>query len=360
MKQQKTILFITGKIIYGGAGKMMNYVAGLCAQEFEHVYAVAMDSEEVCTEQNGINYLPSLNVHKRGLINWLKTIIAVRRKIKEIRPDIVVSFVSDTALVTRLSTLCMRGVIVVGAERGDPFTLSRTWQILSGWAYRHSDYCFFQLEKARDFYGKRVAQKSFVIPNAAFFNGEIGCHREMNKTIVTAGRFALQKGFCYLIDAFKIVHDKYPDYKLVIYGDGALRHDYELQINLLGLNNVVSLPGYTHNVAEAFRYEGIFVLSSLFEGIPNALIEAMLTGIPTVSADCTPGGPDFLTNHGERGLLVPMKDSVALAKAICRLVEDKELYCNLEKEGPKIIDILNPRIIDTQWIKAFNTIANHK
>ncbi len=360
MKQSKTILFITGKIIYGGAGKMMSYVAGLCAKEYECVYAIAIDEEAVCNEQNGVIYLPSLNVHKSGLKNWVKTVVTIRRKVKELKPDVVVAFVSDVAVACRLATLlCMQKVIFVSAERSDPFAQNQIWKKLTNWAYRNSDYCFFQLERARNFYSESVIQKSFVIPNAAFFYGERGCHYAKNKTIVTIGRFVQQKGFSYLLDAFDIIHKKHPEYRLIIYGDGVLRDDYEKQIANLGLEGLVSFPGYTHNVSEALRCEGIFAMPSLYEGIPNALIEAMLIGIPTVSTNCTPGGPDFLTNHGTRGLLVPVRDSVALASAICQLIEDKKLYAYLEKEGPHIEKILDPKIIEKQWIDAFHIITGN-
>lgn len=357
MKINKKILFIVTSLNEGGAGKMVHHVAGVVAKDFSDVYALAINNEELIPKDNGVHYLVSIREHKGGIIGFAKTINSIRNLIKKIKPDIVVSFVSDVAFCTRVATYGMKKLIVVSAERGDPFTLNKMWKILIRWTYKKSDYCFFQLPDARDFFGSIVAKKSFVIPNAAFFNGTRGSHHSLNKTIVSAGRFVWEKGYECLIEAFKMVHDKYPDYKLVLYGEGPFKGQYITQIKSLELEQYVSFPGYTNDVAGAFQNEGIFVLSSRYEGIPNVLIEALLVGIPTVSCDCTPGGPRFLTNNGERGSIVKVDDVNGIYKAIIQLIEDKTLYKKYETLGPNIIKELEPELVEKQWREAFINIC---
>ncbi len=305
MKNQKSVLFVSTSLSKGGVGKMVNYIAGVLCSEFESVYAVNVGRDNYFTMNNGVHYLPPLMEHQSGIINMVKSVRAVRKIIKTVKPDIVVSFVSDISFLTRVATLDMRKITIVSAERGDPYTLNWVWKKLVKWAYSNSDYCFFQLENARNFFGPRVIKHSFVIPNAAFFSGRIGSHSAEKKTIVSAGRFVPEKGYEDLFKAFATIHQLYSDYRLVLYGEGPLQNEYKELVNVLGINEFVDFPGYVSNVGEAIEKDGIFVLPSRYEGIPNVLIEALLVGIPTVSSDCTPGGPRFLTRNGEIGTLYP-------------------------------------------------------
>ena len=250
--------------------------------------------------------------------------------------------------------------IVVSAERGDPFEYSKVWKTIIGWTYQKSDYCFFQLERARDFFGEAVAKHSFVIPNPYVpAEGATPFTGTRNKTIVSAGRFADQKRFDILIRAFAKVHEKHPDYRLVIYGEGDCRTMYEQLSKKLGVSSFIDYPGYVKNVAASIRQDGVFVLSSDYEGIPNSLIEAMTVGLPCVATDCSPGGPDFLTDSGKRGLLVPIRDVDAMASAINRVIEYPELATKLSLAGIKLIEILDINVINKAWVDAFTTMINN-
>lgn len=340
---------------------MVHHVTSVLAKEYSSVYAIAIDKERQNISNEDVHYLPSLGEHKRGLLGFYKTIKAIRKTILAINPDIVVSFVSDVAVCTRLATLGMRHLIVVSAERGDPFTLKPIWRKLVSWAYRHSDFCIFQLPNARDFFGKSILKKSFVIPNAAFLNTtKIGIHHVRKKTIVSIGRFVWEKGYEYLIEAFSNLKEKHPDYQLILYGAGPFLDQYKKQVETLGLNEDVIFPGYTYDIAEALKDEGIFVLPSRYEGIPNALIEALLVGIPTISCDCSPGGPRFLTNDGKHGSIVPVGNVKSLTDAMNQLIEDTALYQRYENLGPTIADALSPSKIEKLWLDAFEKISLDK
>lgn len=354
----KTILFIATSLVEGGAGKMVHHIAGVLATKYVDVYAIAVNEERPITVNNGVKYLRPLCEHHGGIKGFYNTIRAIRKTVREISPNIVISFVSDVAVSTRIATLGMKDIIVASADRGDPYTLGQPWEFLCRWAYRNSDYCFFQLEKTRDFFDRKVRDKSFVIPNAAFFNGKVGSHQRKNKTIVGAGRFVWEKGFEDLIEVFNNIHKKHPDYSLILYGDGPFQLKYEEKVHSLDLDNCVSFPGYTNNIADALLNEGVFVLPSRYEGIPNVLIEALLIGIPTVSYDCNPGGPRFLTNGGERGELVSANDKEGLERSIIKIIEDEDLYSKYEKEGPGIITQLSPEKVENKWLDAFQKILS--
>ena len=357
---EKRICFVGGGVDRGGAGKMLKFVANSCSSHFLEVLMLAYQKERPSGIYSNIKYRTVTNSGSSTITRRIYVIRSIRKTIKDFRPDVVCAFTSECSVMARLATLGL-DCKFVSAERADPYTLPLIWKAMTKITYRSSDACFFQLEKARDFYGKSIFHKSYVIPNPFILpQGISPFYGNRKKTIVSAGRFVKEKGFDVLIDAFYNISNIYPDYKLVLYGDGPLKFDYLNRAEKYGILSKVELPGYVSNVAEKIREDGIFVLTSRFEGIPNVLIEALSVGIPTVSTDCTPGGPRYLTDNGNRGLLVPVDDSKALADTICRLIEDEALYHRLEKQGPEIRDILMPSKIEKEWIDAFEKIIEKK
>lgn len=344
----------------GGAGKMMMFVANICAPSFKKVYVLLMnDAPRPQTLDERITYITVPCPHSSNVFVWrTKAIIKVRRALKKLDYDMVCSFTTETSVMVKLSTL-FTGKAYISAERGDPYSFSLLWRILSKWCYGNSDFCFFQLDNARDFFSEKVRRKSYVIPNPYLppsivepYNGP------RKKTIVSAGRFAWEKGYEVLIKVFAQVYQKYPEYKLIIYGDGGYGEVYKKLVNELGLNEEVLFPGYVKDVAKTIREDGIFVLSSRYEGMPNSLIDALSIGIPCVATDCTPGGPMFLTNNGKNGIIVPIDDEKQMYEAIINLIEDEELYKRLEHDGPSIINVINEKNIRAKWEAAFSDICN--
>ena len=356
--KESIIVFITSDPNSGGAGKMMKYVANTCSKAFKQVYILSLFGETPKGVDDKINSI-DLNIDcSTAPLKWRPLAIrALRKRISTIKPTIVCPFTSDIASLTRIATLGLP-YIVCSAERGDPYRLSFIWKCVTKWTYRHCDYCFFQLDKAREFFGTKVARKSFVIPNPYLpkTNNE-PFHGERKKTIVSVGRFVEQKGYDVLINAFGLVYKDHPEYKLVIYGDGPLRQEYETLVNALGLTNVVEMPGLIDNAPETIKGDGIFVLSSVFEGIPNTMIEAMSVGLPVVATDCTPGGPAFLSNYGENATLVPVGDYKKMAKAIINLIETPQLRQKYEIEGRNFALSLNKKRIDQMWLSSFEYIV---
>ena len=295
-----------------------------------------------------------INKLKRRLL----TVRAIRKAIKEVKPTITCAFVSDVAYLSRIATIGIP-TIFTSAERGDPASEKRYSKFFVKWAYSKSDACFFQLPGARDYFDERIQKKSFVIPNAFPKNKSIEPDFEKReKIIVSAGRFTIQKGYDVLIDAFRIVHDLHPEYKLVLYGKGVLYEQYLKQIEDKQLTGFVEFPGYCDNVPKAIQHSSIFVLSSRWEGIPNSMVEAMSVGIPIVACDCPPGGPKFLSHDGERAIIIPMNDAKVMACAINKLIEVPEEAISMAKRGLGVVDDLDETVIGNKWINAFKEITN--
>lgn len=356
--RNKKLVFVINTLKEGGAAKMVKHVASIVCKECTNVSIISIFDTEVDPLVDGNIKQVLLGMKVKGLLLWrINTILSIRKVLKAAAPDVVCSFVSDVCFYSKVASVGLN-IKVASAERGDPFSNGCIWGNAVKWTYSNSDYCFFQLERARDFYGETISAKSFVIPNA-FPRSEIRepYDGERRKTIVSVGRlYEYQKQFGVLIRAFKQVYEKHPEYRLIIYGEGQDRKQLQGLIDSLGLQDVASLPGAIENPIDVIRKDGVFVLSSNFEGIPNSLIEALASGIPTVSTDCSPGGAAFLTHNGENGLLIPIGDEKAMAKAICQVIENPEFASQLSQKGIQIIDELDEDLIAKRWIDAFETI----
>lgn len=243
-------------------------------------------------------------------------------------------------------------VPVIVSERCDPGSMPQKMQGQQLKAFKKADGAVFQLEGARDWYNERCdLPRSTVIPNAV----DAGLHNkppftgEREKVIVSAGRLSEQKNFEMLIRAFGGISGSFTDYSLEIYGEGTLRPKLEALISELSLNGRVSLPGFCPNLSEKISRAALFVLPSNYEGMPNALMEAMSLGVPCAATNCPAGGSGFLIKHGVNGFLVPVGDEAALTAAIEEVLSDKALSERLGVEAFKLRETLEPGRIYGEW-----------
>lgn len=201
--------------------------------------------------------------------------------------------------------------------------------------------------------------KVSVINNPVTFDTNIKTAPLTNKKIITAGRLVYQKNHKSLINAWKIVNQKHPDWQLEIWGDGALKNELSKLINTLGLNNKVLLMGYTNDIISRMLQASGCVLSSLYEGISLVLIEAMSCGFPVISYSCQ-CGPKDLIEHGKNGFLCEVNDETKLAEYICSIIEDDKLRIKMGQASKKKSEEFRIEKIATQWINLFQTLINNK
>lgn len=169
------------------------------------------------------------------------------------------------------------------------------------------------------------------------------------KKIVTAGRLVPQKNYDILIRAFKEVSKEFPEYTLTIYGNGDERAKLENLICNLELREKVLLPGATKDLFNEIIDAEIFVLSPNFEGMPNALIEAMALGIPCISTDCPSGGPRSLIKNMHNGILVTVNEVDEMVKAIKLILTDRKKSQKISTEAVKVRVELDKDRICNRW-----------
>lgn len=156
-----------------------------------------------------------------------------------------------------------------------------------------------------------------------------------------------------IIRAFAGLAEEYPDYSLIIYGEGELRPSLLRLAEELGLKERIFLPGSVADVASAIYRASFFVLSSYSEGMPNTLIEAMALGIPSISTDCPCGGPAELIEDGVNGYLIEPGNWKKLQDILQKLMDDPDLAKKVGGNAAKIQEKLNPDRINKMWEDYF-------
>ena len=175
------------------------------------------------------------------------------------------------------------------------------------------------------------------------------------KIIIAMGKLTKQKGFEYLIKAFAIVSEQYPTIKMSILGTGPDEQKLKNLARELEVYDKIFFAGFQINPYAYLKNSGFFVLSSLWEGFPNALLEAMACGLPVISTDC-PSGPSEIIEQGKNGLLVPTANEDALAKAIIEIIDNDTLRNQLARESRKTIMNFIPEKIVREYEKIFASI----
>lgn len=177
------------------------------------------------------------------------------------------------------------------------------------------------------------------------------------RRMISVGRLDPQKGYGYLLKAWKIVHGSHPEWKMDIYGEGALKDQLLNEINESGLNGVVSLKGVSTSLHNEYMASSCYVMSSQYEGFPMVLLEAASFGLPLISFDCK-SGPNEIIQDGVNGILVPQNDIEKLAHAIISLIEDTEKRKEMGRHSAAQVKQFSLPDIMQKWDELFNSLIN--
>jgi glycosyltransferase involved in cell wall biosynthesis len=263
-----------------------------------------------------------------SVANNVRRIAILRKFIREESPGRILSFIDATNVLAVIAA-AGTGIPVVVAERVDPayHPIPRAWKILRRFVYGRASAIAVQTRSIAAYFPaswrKRIAVIPNPVPDVASNDPAPPKPAGSRRTIVGMGRLERQKGFDLLIRAFASVADARPEWDLSILGEGNERAMLETLVRDAGLSRRIALPGREPDAWRALRAADLFVLSSRYEGFPNALCEAMACGLPVIAFDC-PSGPADIVHDGVDGRLVPAEDVVALAAAIKDLTGDED------------------------------------
>lgn len=341
------ILFIIRAIGISGASKQLAMTANALIGKGHKVavftYCSNQSYDLLCDK---VKYIPSKVYGK--VWEYIYTVFNIRKIVKKEKPDVVISWRANAGCFTRLATIGL-GCKVVYSERTDPYMETSAFLKFATWVCGFSDGGVFQTEKARDYY-RRLIPKSVVIPNPFECKSlpEIVPLNKRRKEIACVGRFFLiQKRQDIILDAFKKMRQRFPDYKLVFYGDGADLNKVKLMAKSLG--DSVVFKGAVKGVIEYVKNSRLLVLSSDYEGIPNVILEAFAAGTPVVSTDCSPGGARVLIEDEENGFIVPCRDVGAITEKSIRVITDENLSMQFIENSRKKLAEFNYEKISDRW-----------
>ena len=364
-RKLKKIVFAISSLGSGGAERVVSTLACELSQRGYQVSVIMVANENKnyplpeaveliklsCEEK-----YQKLNVLQRTSMR----ISDIRKAIKESEADVLVSFMSETNIDVCFAAVGLK-VSVIVSERNDPSIdpASRVKRLLRKLAYGRADGYVFQTPDAQTYFSKKIQKKSCVILNPLTANLPEPYMDQRDKRIVAVGRLNKQKNYPLLLKVFEQFAKAHPEYTLEIYGEGLLEETLHADIAQRNLQDKVILKGFCEDVHKQIRTAAFFVMTSDFEGMPNALIEAMALGLPCISTDCPCGGPRMLISSGENGLLIPIKDEEALAQAMHQLVENPELAARMGKNAECIKTQVQRDVIVDQWLAYITEIYSN-
>lgn len=302
----------------------------------------------------------SSNVFRALVRNVIRT-RSLRSAVASCAPDVVISFMTTTNLLTLLACRGFGCPLIVSersfASKQPP---RGVWRLLYRPLYRLATEVIAQTQRGAVDLEAQVKRRVLVIPNP-LTPSQSGLTRQQTWTkmpspvregnahcVLAAGRLSMEKGFDLLIAAFSRIALHHPTWHLIIVGEGPERSALAAQVAALGLADRVHLPGFCDDPQALMRRADLFVLSSRYEGLPNALLEAMATGCPCISFDCE-SGPAELIEHGVNGWLVPPADVAALAVALDQLIVDASLRERLGAAASEVGEKFSIEVILAQW-----------
>jgi len=303
--------------------------------------------------------LPSGGRAPRALLRVGRRIRVLRRALRTGQFDVVMSFLTKINVLTLLAGRGLAVPIIV-SERNNPERQNAhpLWNFILGRLYPRAAAIVMQTERSKAGLGARARERAVVIPNPAR-TPDFLPDPAAAPTIAAVGRLTHQKGFDLLIAAFAQIADRYPDWRLQIWGEGPDRGVLEAQVGALGLEGRVILPGISKRPGSWIVSTTIFVLSSRYEGWPNVLAEALGAGLPAVAFDCD-FGPAELIVTGDNGVLVEAEDICTLAYTISQLIDCPDVRRQLGEKARLSMSRYDARLIEERCLLLIEGCARKR
>lgn len=343
------IIFTIGRLGGGGAERVVSVLANSFI-EYGHEVNIITLSENDKPAYPLKNNVKRISIIKDKNENKIRYFKRIRKTIIELNPSVVISFLTYINVYILIS-LIFSGIKVIVSERNDPkySPERRLMRVLRKFTYVFASGYVFQTKKATEYFSKRIRRNSIIIKNP-ISNLIPRPKPKCKKDIIAVGRLTRQKNYIMLLNAYKKIYKKIPDYRLSIYGEGEERYNIEKYILENNLQDNVILMGQVSDIYNKINGSSLFVMASDIEGMPNALIEAMALGIPSICTNCNSGGPAELITNFENGILVEVGNEEELANAIMLVLNDNNISERISKNSIKIREELDIDVITKQWL----------
>jgi GalNAc-alpha-(1->4)-GalNAc-alpha-(1->3)-diNAcBac-PP-undecaprenol alpha-1,4-N-acetyl-D-galactosaminyltransferase len=349
----------------GGAERVLSLLAKEWSKRGHRVQVITLDTATPAYALPGSVEICQLGVAgpTRG---WgeairanLHRIARIRAAIRACRPDVVIAFTVQTDVLVLLATRGLRIPVIV-CEHTDPLLLRLPWpwRLLRAVTYRFAQAATCLAPGSLASLQTLVGQRAHVVPNPVLPQPAKGECPDLpdGNLLVSMGRLVPVKRFDVLLQVFASLSQKYPDWNLLILGNGPRRMELEQEIDRLGLRNRAFLLGWLADPFPVLRRAQLYALTSAREGFPMAMCEAMAAGVPVVAFDCGAGVP-YLVRNGIDGVLVPPGDVNAFTHNLDALMADPSWRARLQARAPEVLQRFGMPKVLAIWDNIFREVA---
>lgn len=350
------LTFVTATLTSGGSERVMSIVANKMQERGYEVEIICLNDQIVFYPINEGIKITHVEV-EAGTKSLPKKLWWFRKYIQKTQPDVVIAFMVSVYTVTLLALMGI-GIPVISSVRNDPAYSNLRKKITRKLLLPRSAHVVVQTQQIKKFFNKSIQNMTTVIYNPV--NEKVFKLQPSKKEnrIISVGRLYPQKDQKTMIEAFAKVSEHHPDWQLVIFGEGPERKALELLVERLKVKDKVYMPGRSENIIDELNKSKIFCLSSIYEGMSNALVEAICVGLPIVTTKVS--GTEELIQDGKNGFTVNIGDKESMAKALTKIIEDENLQNQFaEKNKAQAIKFETNTIVN-QWEVLVNSVVRLK
>ena len=348
------LTFITDTLSSGGSERVMSVIANELSGDY--------DIEIICLRMHVTYYplQPNVKVTFAEDIcgnSLLKKFIWLRKYVS--KDSIVIAFMVPVYVFTLASLLFTEHKVIV-SERNDPDAASTFRRIARRLLLWRAQKIVVQTKSIADRMPRYGSSKQIIIYNPISEKYVCGKGLETKKEnlLISVGRLSPQKNQKMMIDGFSDFLTQYPNFRLEIYGEGEIHEELVSYIKKKNLEEKVLLMGRCNNLQDVLPKAKIFVMTSDYEGMSNAMVEALYIGLPVVTTAVS--GTEELIVNGENGMVIPIGDKDAFTKAIINLAGDEKCLENMASNAVKIRDKVQLSSIIPQWKSLINSMLSEK
>ena len=347
------LTFVTSTLHAGGSERVMSLLANTFAQKGYEVEIVCINKHLVFypIDEKVKVWFAEDEVKSPSI---LKKVFWLRNHIKNDRPNVVIAFMLEVYCVT-LASLIGVSVPVISSERIDPHFFGRAKGLLRWLLLRRTTHLVVQTVRIKDFYSAKLQSRTTIIPNPVTDKVFSLTPTLKQKRIIAVGRLAYQKNYPMMFRAFAKVHHDFPDWQLVVYGNGPQKDEIRGVIERLGMEGHIILAGKSDHVVEEMNKSSLFVMSSDYEGMSNALLEAVCVGLPVISTDVS-GARDLIT-EGVNGYIVPVGNERALTLALSSMLSSPEKMDEMGRRSKALAPRFREEQIVGQWEELIKKVV---
>lgn len=362
--KEKTICFVIIGLNSGGAERVVSTLSNELINDY-NVLIITLKRTTPFYKLNPnikVEYCqeaiqPSLNI-----IQALKTNYQLYAKVKTLlrkhKVDICFGFITAANIISTLAARRLKIPVVI-SERNNPIMedskLSRIWVILRNLVYPKANILVVQTNEIKSFFSKNIPDKKIrLIPNPINPGFAKNSSLKKENIVLNVGRLSKQKAQHLLIKAFANLN--FDNWTLLILGEGDERKNLESLIKKLNMSSKIKLMGKVENVEHFYQTSKVFAFTSIYEGFPNALLEAMHFGLACVSTNC-PTGPSEIIQDGKNGYLIPLNSEKILTEKLKSLVTDDSLRKEFGTQAKKTSAKYEVENIVKEWLLIIRKLS---